>query len=61
MGKRNTLGAELKRMQSFEYKTVDVSTLEGLKEADRLKASGWAMYSVGVFQVKFYRERRVKS
>lgn len=39
-----------------EYRTVDTSTLEGLKKAERLKARGWTMYSVGLFIVKFYRK-----
>jgi hypothetical protein len=39
-----------------EYRTVDTSTLAGLKQAERLKAAGWTMYSVGLFLVKFYRK-----
>lgn len=38
-----------------KYKTVDTSTLKGLKQAERLHATGWIMYSVGLFIVKFYR------
>lgn len=56
MSTRNTLGEELKRMAAFEYKTVDTSTLKGLKQAERLKASGWKVIRVGLFSVQFERE-----
>ncbi len=39
-----------------EYRTVDTSTLKGLKEAERLHLNGWTQYSVGLFIVKFYRK-----
>lgn len=43
-----------------EYRHVDTSTLEGLKEAERLHAAGWTVYRVGLFLLYFYRriERR---
>ena len=39
-----------------EYRTVDTSTLKGLKEAERLHTSGWTQYSVGLFIVKYFRK-----
>jgi len=40
----------------FEYKTVDTSTLEGLKKAERLHMSGWKTIRVGLFLIEFERE-----
>lgn len=37
------------------YKTADTSTLAGLKAAERLHATGWTCYSVGLFILKFYK------
>jgi hypothetical protein len=39
-----------------QYKTVDTSTLKGLQEAERLHTSGWTLYSVGLFILKFYKK-----
>lgn len=39
-----------------EYRTVDTSTLEGLKKAERLKARGWTIARVGLFIIQFYRK-----
>lgn len=41
-----------------EYKTVDTSTLKGLKIAERLHANGWIVYRTGLFLVYF--QKRVK-
>lgn len=40
-----------------EYRTVDTSTLKGLKQAERLHAAGWIMGRVGLFTVQFYRRK----
>jgi hypothetical protein len=48
-------------MMATEYRTVDTSTLEGLRKAERLKAHGWIIYSVGLFLVGFYRRRPHKA
>ena len=37
------------------YRTVDTSTLAGLRTAERLHAAGWKTYSVGLFLIKFYK------
>lgn len=44
-----------------EWKTVDTSTLEGLKQAEKLHTSGWTTYSVGLFIVKFYKKVSVRA
>jgi hypothetical protein len=44
-------------MKLFEYKTIDTSTLKGLKQAERLHASGWKTIRVGLFLVYFEREK----
>ena len=38
-----------------EYRTVDTSSVAGIRTAERLQRAGWTMYSVGLFLVKFYR------
>ncbi len=39
----------------YEYKTVDTSTLKGLKEAERLHTSGWKTIRAGLFLVYFQK------
>jgi hypothetical protein len=34
---------------------VDTSTLEGLREAERLHAAGWTIYASGLFLLYFYK------
>lgn len=41
----------------MEYRTVDTSTLAGLKEAERLQASGWQIVRSGLFLVYFSRRK----
>lgn len=38
-----------------EYKSIDTRTLKGLKEAERMKANGWTIASVGVYTIMFCR------
>ena len=40
----------------IEYKSVDTSTLKGLKHAERLQANGWTIGRVGLFLIQFYRK-----
>lgn len=42
-----------------KYRTVDVTTLKGLKLAERLHRNGWQMGRVGPFTIQFYK-REVK-
>ena len=43
-------------MSCIRYKTVDTSTLQGLEHAEKLHESGWIIYSVGLFIVRFYKK-----
>lgn len=43
---------------STVYRTVDTRTLKGLKEAERLKANGWTIGSVGLYTIEFYRKSK---
>ena len=38
-----------------KYKTVDTSTLKGLKQAETLHNQGWITYRVGLYLVYFYK------
>jgi len=38
---------------SMKYKTVDISTLAGLKRAEWYKAHGWTIYRSGLFTIWF--------
>jgi len=40
----------------YEYKRVDVSTLDGLKKAERLQENGWKLISCGLFSDLFERK-----
>ncbi len=40
----------------IEYKNVDTTTVKGIKDAERLKANGWIVYSIGLFRIQFYRK-----
>lgn len=40
----------------MEYRTVDTSTLRGLRHAERLHRDGWTMGSVGLYLIQFYRK-----
>lgn len=45
----------------MQYKTVDTSTLKGLKQAERLKAQGWKIGRVGLFLIQFYRPSKKRN
>jgi hypothetical protein len=47
-------------MKKHQYKTVDTSTLKGLRQAERLQAAGWTIMSVGLFLVRFYKRKATK-
>lgn len=42
-------------MARFEYRTVDTSTLEGLKQAEWLKEHGWKIIRTGLYLIQFER------
>jgi hypothetical protein len=39
-----------------KYKTVDTSTLKGLRQAERLHANGWITAKAGLFLIWFYKK-----
>lgn len=39
-----------------EYRTVDTSTLKGLKEAEKLHNAGWTTDRVGLYIIWFSRK-----
>lgn len=47
----------IEHMQSTEYKTIDIRTLEGLKRAEWYKAHGWKVNSCGIDTIQFYKRR----
>jgi hypothetical protein len=51
----NPVLASRKRGSKLEYRTINVRTLRGLKEAERLKAQGWTIGSVGFETIQFYK------
>ncbi len=43
-------------MRKSAYKMVDTSTLAGLMQAEKMKASGWVIARTGLFLVWFRKE-----
>lgn len=41
--------------KKIEYKTVDVTTVKGLNQAEKLHNAGWKTSKVGPFSVQYYR------
>lgn len=46
-----TMGDEMRRKMKYQYRRVDVTTLAGLKAAERLQARGWKPVSGALFTV----------
>lgn len=44
----------------IKYRTIDTTTLKGIKAAERLHAYGWKMGRVGLFTIQFYRRNLLK-
>jgi hypothetical protein len=44
----------------FQYKTVDTSTLKGLKTAERLYKNGWKIIRNGLFIIQFEKKINTK-
>ncbi len=40
----------------FEYRTIDTSSLKGLKQAERLHVTGWKIIRTGLFLIYFERK-----
>ena len=47
---------EMKRGMKYQYRRVDVSTLAGLKAAERLQAQGWQPISGYLFTMLLQKE-----
>lgn len=47
-------------MAQFEYKTVDTRTVQGIRQAERLKENGWRIIRSGLFSIQFEREKKKK-
>jgi len=43
---------------SVEYKTIDIRSEKGIREAELLKSQGWIMGSTGLDTIQFYRQKR---
>tara|TARA_R110002124_G_scaffold190121_2_gene357401 strand:+ start:733 stop:870 length:138 start_codon:yes stop_codon:yes gene_type:complete len=43
-----------------KYKTCSLITITGLLEAEKLKAGGWEIGSVGLFSIQFYKKGKEK-
>lgn len=41
-----------------EYRTIDVTTLKGLRQAERLHINGWKISRNGLFTIQFYRIKK---
>lgn len=52
-----TMADELRAVGAWEYKRVDTSTLDGIKQAEQLQAQGWSIYSAGLYLVDFQRKK----
>jgi len=40
----------------IRYKIVDTRTEKGLKQAEKLKNTGWIIASIGFWMIQFYKE-----
>lgn len=45
----------------YEYKTIDTTTLKGLKQAERLHIAGWKTIRLGLTYIQFERYKEPKS
>ena len=39
----------------IEYKRINIDTLSGIKQAEKLQAQGWIIGSSSPFDIEFYR------
>lgn len=40
----------------YEYKKINISTIEGIKQAEKLQAEGWIISSSGWDILNFYKK-----
>lgn len=43
----------------IEYRRVDIDTLQGIKQAEKLQAKGWIIGSATPFDIEFYRLKKI--
>ena len=41
----------------YEYERVDVTTIDGIKRAEKLHEQGWKIISSSLFSIQFERKR----
>jgi len=39
----------------IKYRTVDLRTIKGFEEAEKLQSQGWEIYSVGLYTIFLYK------
>ena len=39
----------------YQYKTIDISTLKGIEEAEKLQNNGWKIINFGLYLLIFER------
>jgi hypothetical protein len=42
-----------------EYKRINLDTLKGIKQAEKLQAQGWIVGSATPFDIEFYRNKKI--
>lgn len=47
-------------MARTQYRTIDITTLKGLKTADRLVGNGWRIVRNGMFSVQLEKRPTLK-
>jgi hypothetical protein len=48
-------------MSRYEYKLIDTTTVDGLKEAEKLKEDGWKIQAVGFSDIQFEKKLMIVS
>ena len=43
----------------IEYRRVNIDTLKGRKQAEKLQAQGWVIGSATPFDIEFYRLKKI--
>ena len=43
----------------IEYKRINIDTLSGIKQAEKLQAQGWIIGSSSPFDIEFYRLKKI--
>jgi len=39
-----------------KYKTINITSIKGIEEAEKLKNNNWVIYSSSLFTIKFYKK-----